>query len=546
MRLAADSRLPSSASGMVACCFRLAPWRRDVSSISTSMQAWTNLARLALIGTEHQPPPPTALGDGSLDGVLAAFDPAEERESYLLKTGAALTLAKRAGHKPGVKASALAVAPPEVQPRCPSAAGQDLARMLRDYLPQVLPEWLELAEKLGVRAPEDLLPDLLDHAKGKTELRARVRQIIGQRGAWLAAQNSDWSFAIRTGGDEKIWQEGKRAERVATLREIREVNPGRARELLGATWKDEGADDRADFVQALRVGLSLEDEPFLETALDDRRKEVRIHAISHLSSLPGSKLVQFLTERATPLLHAKKQLLRGVALEVTLPTECTKEMKRYGVGSSTPVKDVGEKALWLQDMLQAIPPNHWSQSFGLNPKELIQAAIKSEWSKPLLTGWSSALGRHHDQAWLEAWMEAALAHEPLLDYLPRSAVNRLSTDDLEGLLTKLYIKDKAVFTSERVVSFRVMRPGPWSEALSSRLLAEAQHNVTQYGGDYSARARWQNLLRAISLNIAPQFAAATSGWPKEMEANNVREVIDEFCAVIEFRRSMHRHFKGEK
>jgi hypothetical protein len=425
------------------------------------MQTWTNLARLALIGTEQQPPAQSMLGDPALDDVLAMLGSVDERESYLLKTGAALTLAQRAGYKPSDKAPAISTASPETQPRCPESTGQDLARMLRDYLPQVLPEWLELAGASGFRAPEELLPELLDHAKGKPEVRALVKQVLGQRGAWLAAQNDDWSFAIRTGGDEKAWQEGKRTERLAALREIRLTNPAHARELLAATWKDETPEDRADFIQVLQASLSLEDEAFLELALDDKRKEVRVNSIKLLGSLPESKLVQCLTELATPLLVAKKQLLRGAALEITLPTECTKGMKRYGVGSSSPpLKEIGEKAWWLAEMLGVIPPAHWNKALGLSAKELIQAAIKSEWAHSLLFGWAAALGRYPAPMWMEAWMEAVPGHEVLLDYLPASAINYLPAVQLETQLIKLLQQKKDVFGIDRVISFRLKLSSP--------------------------------------------------------------------------------------
>lgn len=510
------------------------------------MHTWTNIARLALIGTEHQPPAQSTLGDATLDGVLAKLGSVEEREGYLLKTGATLTLVQRAGYKPSSKTSTTSVSAPEMQPRCPEATGQDLARMLRDYLPQVLPEWLELAGTLGFRAPEELLPELLDHAKGKSELHRAVRAVLGQRGAWLAEQNTDWSFAIHTSDAEKSWQEGMRMERLASLREIRQTNPARARELLAATWKDEASEDRAEFIQVLQAGLSIEDEAFLELALDDKRKEVRANSIKLLGSLPESKLVQHLTKLATPLFQTKKQLLRGAALEITLPAECTKEMSRYGIGSSSRPKDIGEKAWWLKEMLDVIPPSHWNQALGLSAKELIQAAIKSEWTKVLLSGWAMALSRHRDQTWVGAWMEAALGHQELLDYLPPTAVNYFSGPELETLLITHLLKNKSALADERVISFIVRVPRPWSEVLSKRVLTEVQNELGRHAADYASRIRWQNLLKKVSLSVPPQLALNTSGWPKEIEANNVREVVDEFCAVIEFRRSIHRHFKEEK
>ena len=511
------------------------------------MQPFTTLARLALIGTEHQAPEAPVLGDATLDHALANLGPVTERESILLKTGATLTLARRAGFKPTDKMMSFSPAEAEVQPRCPGAAGHDLARMLHDYQPQVLPEWLDLAGRQGARVPEELLPELLVHGKTKAPLQAAIKTVLGKRGAWLAAQNPDWAYAISADEPEKSWQEGRREERLTALRKLRQTEPARALELLAGTWKDEAPEDRAEFIQALQIGLSLQDEDFLEAALDDKRKEVRTRAVQLLASLPDSKLVKYLTQAATPLLRAKKRLLRNPVLELDLPSECTKEMKRYGVGaSSPPSKDIGEKAWWVTEILQAIPPGYWSQTLGLSPKNLIEMATESEWSKVLLTGWSTALSRRPDPEWIEAWLEAALGHEALISfYLLPSAVNGFPGAELEPLLIKLQRKDKAIFAGQRIVAFRVMASGPWSEAFSTQLLQDAQANLGQYTSDYSARAAWQNFLRVLAQNTPPHLPLATTGWPKEIDPPSVREIVDEFCAVIEFRRAMHRHFKGE-
>ena len=94
--------------------------------------------------------------------------------------------------------------------------------------------------------------------------------LLGRRGHWLAAQNPDWAWAIGgTADDEKIWQVGESGARLLFLQRLRRTNPVHARELLAATWKEETPEDRAGFIAILETGLSPEDEPFLEAALDD-------------------------------------------------------------------------------------------------------------------------------------------------------------------------------------------------------------------------------------------------------------------------------------
>ena len=97
--------------------------------------------------------------------------------------------------------------------------------------------------------------------------------------------------------------------------------------------------------------MSLDDETFLEAALDDRRKEVRGAAADLLARLPESALRRRALERALPLLKFKSNKLRRKTIEVTLPEACDKAMQRDGVEPKPGFRGVGEKAWWLQQML---------------------------------------------------------------------------------------------------------------------------------------------------------------------------------------------------
>src|SRR5206468_2808474 len=111
------------------------------------------------------------------------------------------------------------------------------------------------------------------------------------RGLWLARQNPEWGYAVGESMDEGRWETGRLDERMEVLREVRGKDPGRGRELLAGTWEKESPDDRPKLLPALTIGMSAGDEPFLDTVLDDGRKEVRKAAANLLSLLPESRLV---------------------------------------------------------------------------------------------------------------------------------------------------------------------------------------------------------------------------------------------------------------
>src|SRR5207302_10187282 len=120
---------------------------------------------------------------------------------------------------------------------------------------------------------------------------------------WLAAQRPDWAYASGTPApstvdDGDVWELGVIARRVAYLTRLRRRDPARGRELLAEAWDAEPPEDRAMLLGALRTGLSTEDDPVLERALDDRRRQVRDVALDLLSHLPHSAYGQRMATRA--------------------------------------------------------------------------------------------------------------------------------------------------------------------------------------------------------------------------------------------------------
>src|SRR5205814_2317622 len=129
-------------------------------------------------------------------------------------------------------------------------------------------------------------------------------------------------------------------------------------------------------------------EPFLEAALDDRRKEVRRAAADLLARLPGSRLRRQMEERLRPLIALKRGMLGGLRFEITLPEQCDAGMTRDGIGSETRPSGVGEKWCWLAEMISMAPPAFWCESWGKRPAELLKAVGESESSELLLVGWA--------------------------------------------------------------------------------------------------------------------------------------------------------------
>jgi hypothetical protein len=143
-------------------------------------------------------------------------------------------------------------------------------------------------------------------------------------------------------------------------------------------------------VAALAAKLNMDDEPLLESALDDRSKEVRRAAAELLTGLPESRRAQRMLARALPLLAwipAEKPRMLGLRqgqparLEIALPDACDQPMIRDGIEPKPPAdrQDLGQKAWWLFQILRTVPPAIWSRRFNIAPAELIEAAARGEW-----------------------------------------------------------------------------------------------------------------------------------------------------------------------
>jgi hypothetical protein len=385
---------------------------------------WEELVTAALLGTERRTPPGAA--------------PGREAPVVLLDAAATQTVRRRAGLRPAPAAARPEPAPTETRPAQPAAAARRLSMLLADRpgaggggrrgtapdLMELLPQWLATANAHGFAAPPEVLPALLDAARGRTDLRPAALAFAGPRAVWLARLNPDWRFALRAapGGDpalphpgdtdrvRQLWQEGLFAERVALLAAIRAREPAAARELLATTWATERAEDRLMFLDSLRTGLGADDEPFLEQALADRSRNVRATAAELLSALPDSALAARMAVRATACV-ALDRMRATPTIAVEAPFECDASMERDGVVLKAPAGR-GERSWWFGQLVEAAPLGTWAARLGgRTPQEIVALPVTDDWRSELHAAWCRAAVRQRDAAWARALLGAPGAPE---------------------------------------------------------------------------------------------------------------------------------------
>ena len=525
-------------------------------------ELWNELVTAALLGTERrQVAQPAA--DGALGELLRKIDPTD-REGALLSAAASIALARQAGRLPAQRGQASA--PPsdaDDLPACPPRAVQHLAALLGAQR-SLRPEWLSALARGGWRVPAAHLPALLDLGRAQSELRAAILPVLGKRGAWLAAQNPDWSYAssefsvlsaellsgqlsTQHSKLKTVWETGTRASRAALLIEARKQAPALARELLMLTWATEKADDRSAFVAAFEHNLSMDDEPLLEGLLDDRSKEVRRVVAGLLARLLASRLLRRMIARAEPLLSwspaEKAQLLRLRAgqpgrLVVAPSASHDPTMLRDGIEPLPPAhrQKLGEKAWLLLQLLGAIPPSFWSRRWQVAPAELITAAAQSEWKQALLEGWRAAALSARDAE----WAEALLSHDPqasdLMDALPAARQ--------EALLLAMLRADCTPLHKHPVLDLLRKTRHTWSAELTRAVLRTLHRHMRKWKDTYDYQLRGaltDEFARRMPPALLPEIAA---NWPEETD---VRErwqgTIDKLLITLQFRHDMLRELR---
>ncbi|MCQ4212503.1 DUF5691 domain-containing protein [Streptomyces longispororuber] len=415
----------------------------STAGTGTATTTWDDLVTAALLGTERR---------------------SSTTPRALLDEAAVQTVRRRAGLRPAPAAAPPEPAAADPRPPLPAAARHRLAMLLTDRpgsgttrrgstpdLLELLPQWLAAANGHGYAPPPELLPALLDAARGRTDLRPQALTFAGPRALWLARLNPDWKFALRAtpgagttlpdpGDTEQVralWEEGLFAERVALLAAVRGHDPAAARALLAGTWGTERAEDRLMFLDSLRTGLGDDDEPFLEQALTDRSRNVRATAAELLSALPRSALAGRMADRALSCV-ALDRTTHTITVEA--PHECDAAMERDGVVAKPPAGR-GERSWWLGQLLEAAPLDRWGARLGgRTPEEIAALPVSDDWQGELHAAWCRAAVRQRDIGWSRALLG------------PPTAPGAVSLAERAKLLAPLPAEERAEWVAEFIAA----------------------------------------------------------------------------------------------
>ncbi|WP_406265251.1 SWIM zinc finger family protein [Nocardia sp. NBC_00881] len=371
-----------------------------------------DLTSVALLGTARRTPdldrlaPPVARA-----AVRLPTDPALR----LLESAALQDIFARGAVMPAT-ATAPEPAADDGRRLLPRPAAARLARMVQERS-AFLPEWFDAAAPHDYRAPDALSVRLLEHAKINAALREPLLRLAGVRGSWLAAQHPEWRNLTRqqpTAFERaaETWQFGQPAERRDWLAELRRRDAAAAGKQLAAAWPKESGAPKAELLAVLAEGIGPDDEPLLETALDDRRADVRRTAAGLLALLPDSAFAQRMRNRASSWIRAEHRM-RHTKLVPAVPDALDAPTQRDGVTDRmvefayrwNGAPDF--QAARLRQVVAATPLAHWSSLLD-TPEQAVRTTIEDRFRQPIFDGWVDAALAQHDSSWARALFEAGV------------------------------------------------------------------------------------------------------------------------------------------
>lgn len=296
-------------------------------------------------------------------------------------------------------------ASPETLVECSGKSAQLLDLALSDHFgtaskPVLARTWLTACRRAGRIVPPQLVRPLLELGTRDITIRAEVRAVIGERGRWMAAMSDRWGWAEADAAAADVDPESAPVDVLRDrLRDQRRTDPSAGQVAIVEAVAGLAAADRAELYGALEEGLSLDDEPLLESMLDDRSTKIRRVAVDLLAQLPGSAWSGRMADRIDRLVAVRRS---GSKLTVQLPETLDAAAGRDGIVEKPP-PGTGRQAWWLRQIVAGVPLLWWVQVSGSEPGELVARPPLPE----IRAGWIDAVRRQRDATWAAALFDAA-------------------------------------------------------------------------------------------------------------------------------------------
>ena len=502
--------------------------------MSTITTVWPEAIKTALLGTSRAKLPiPT--GPREIDQLLGQISQ-EDEAAALLATAGTVALHQQAGWQPSHHAPPVPTPQHADLPVCPAQIGWELDSILEGSRATLLPEILKALAQTNHRIPEFLLPNLLDKAVKLAQLRPFLIPVLGARGRWLASQNPVWHYAspeIETwSGLLNEWQATASTKQNALLQQLRLTQPERGRQILEHTWKSNNDALRHQLIRTLEINLSLADEPFLETALDDRNHLVRRAAADLLACLPTSRLAKRMPDHVAGLLRwtpNKKRLIT-----VYFPPAITPAMLRDGIPPMKKEEYAKRGNHLLTQMISRVPLTYWGEQWQKTPSEIVVAARHSAWPRTLAAAFTTAASRQKNKQWAEALINDSAFNNSTGRLMPL-----LTMDTYFSLMQQAAQVSRQLQRNQPLFIFLRYWPELYTVEMAQFLLDLLVQHLRQ-ANDEKPEPTLNNLFKRFGQTCPPELADTAVAQLTTIPGLNSawQKTVNHLCQTLQLRRTL--------
>jgi hypothetical protein len=513
------------------------------------------LASLAYLGTV-QSNLTESLGSSEVDELVSS---ASLEEKVLLLAGAR-GLYDQAGRLPVEDLPVPAAADADGKAVGSTKLINLLQQVLENRRYDLLLEYANLLKKKQRYLPYEILPQILDISDAG--YRQQLIPVLGPRGMWLSQFHPRWSWVSQgiasiTEQDrtalKRAWEEGQLNQRKLALNVIRQTDVEEGRRWLEESLPREKANTRAILLESLQTGLSSTDEPFLEKMLDDRSEQVRQQAAELLMHLPDSALALRMKLRASAMVHGTLPTLQLVP-----PEELPLDWIRDGISPKTPAGR-SKRGSWLEAVIRAVPVSTWTDRYGAEPAQFLQAVRHDPFCADLVRGltrsiqlreeataaeliWVDALWNY----WLLEWQSSKKTEQTTLSCMV-ALLKRMPASTAEHHLLPFLVPGR--MPADALLMLLENLPRPWSETFSRHYLQIARQIVKTAVLDQAYE--WAKSMEQASRSVPEGLLdAALSPWelrePTSWTGHALVQQVERFLEQVQLRRMFYKELDSDQ
>lgn len=420
---------------------------------------------------------------------------------------------------------------------CSDNSAHHLQQILQGKFRFALSEFIEYLTENKKQVPPEMLPNIIESRLQAGDNWEKLRSIIGKRGEWLMRQNPTW-YKVLPLEDPELWATGNREERLSVLRYLRSKFPDLVTEMLAHSWKTEITKDKIEFLAVLKENISVNDEPFLESCLDEKSVEIRTTAAALLSRIPSSQFVQRLSDRLKNLVYFENN-----TLIVKLPDAPDDAGIRDGLFGKIKVEKQGLRAAWLTQLIAFLPPKILEKQLNHSPFEILEFFLNSDFIQVLLGASLSSTISLPDTNWAEAFLRLSIEKSTTLT-LPKedlkSLVKLISSEQYNHILRD-YLSDYSIIDSNSPLAAIILASSHRLASDNTRaMVRQYQQMISRtsygYGGNFAQKKLLEILAYQCDFSILEELK---KGW--DMNAPLWRTWTDEvekFVRILQFRKVM--------